>query len=100
MMIHGVQNAASKSVQCLKEPATAEFWKLEGGGFIQDLYDQMNRLPIHEAADLMVMGAFENARAMLNVMSKMHGTLARADESMDGYGEYLRRTTAGIEAME
>lgn len=100
MMIHGVQNIAAKSGASLKRDETVAFWKLEGGGFIQDLYDQMNRLPIHESGDLMVMGAFENARAMLNVMSKMHRTIAAADENLGGYAEYVVRTTAGIEAME
>ena len=60
----------------------------------------MNRLPIHESADLVVMGAFENARAMLNVMAKMHRTIAAADDSMEGYAEFVRRTSGGIEAME
>lgn len=100
MMIYGVQNTASKSVQSLREAVTAEFWKLEGGTFMQDLYDQMNRLPIHETADPMTMGAFENARAMLTVMSKMHSRISGVDETVDGYAEYLSSTVAGIKAME
>ncbi len=100
MMIHGVQNIAAKSSQSLGEEATTAFWKLEGGGFIQDLYEQMNRLPIHESGDLTVMGAFENARAMLTVMSKMHRTLAGADDQAPGYAAYLGATAASIKVME
>lgn len=100
MMIHGVQNTAAKSRESLGEAAKVAFWKMEGGGFIQDLYEQMNRLPVHESADLVVMGAFENARAMLTVMSKMHRTIAAADDQAAGYDAYIEATKASMKAME
>lgn len=99
MMIHNVRNIATKSRESLQEEATTAFWKFEGGGFIDDLYDQMNRLPIHECADIVVMCAFENARSILTVMSKMHRTIASAQDTPEGYDAYVRKTMGAMEVM-
>lgn len=98
MQIHNVKNVAEKSAGSLKVRETAAFWKIDGGGFIGDLYDQMNRLPIHETKDLLVMAAFENARSMLRVMLRFHKTFAAAP-SLEEVEPYTQQITAAMEAM-